>query len=45
MTTEDVIHSFFVPAFRVKLDVVPGKYSTIWFEAVAAIVAASASDG
>jgi cytochrome c oxidase subunit 2 len=32
MTTEDVIHSFFVPAFRVKLDVVPGKYSTIWFE-------------
>ncbi|MEK6405643.1 MAG: cytochrome c oxidase subunit II [Acidobacteriota bacterium] len=33
MTTEDVIHSFFVPAFRIKLDVVPGKYSTIWFEA------------
>ena len=32
LTTEDVIHSFFVPAFRVKLDVVPGKYSTIWFE-------------
>src|ERR1041384_8200088 len=33
MTTEDVIHSFFVPAFRVTLDVVPGKYSTVWFEA------------
>ena len=32
MTTEDVIHSFFVPAFRVKMDVVPGKYSTVWFE-------------
>ncbi|HXG93304.1 MAG TPA: cytochrome c oxidase subunit II [Blastocatellia bacterium] len=32
MTTEDVIHSFYVPAFRIKLDVVPGKYSTIWFE-------------
>jgi cytochrome c oxidase subunit 2 len=32
MTTEDVIHSFFVPAFRVKLDVVPGRFSTIWFE-------------
>jgi len=32
MTTEDVIHSFFVPAFRIKMDVVPGKYSTIWFE-------------
>ena len=32
MTTEDVIHSFFVPAFRMKMDVVPGKYSTIWFE-------------
>ena len=33
MTSEDVIHSFFVPAFRVKADVVPGRYSTVWFEA------------
>ena len=33
MATEDVIHSFFVPAFRVKYDVVPGKYRTMWFEA------------
>jgi len=33
MTTEDVIHDFFVPAFRVKADVVPGKYTTLWFEA------------
>jgi cytochrome c oxidase subunit II len=32
MTSEDVIHSFYVPAFRVKSDVVPGKYSTIWFK-------------
>lgn len=32
MTSEDVIHSFYVPAFRVKSDVVPGAYSTIWFE-------------
>jgi cytochrome c oxidase subunit II len=32
MTSEDVIHSFFVPAFRTKQDVVPGKYSTTWFE-------------
>lgn len=31
MTSEDVIHSFFVPAFRTKQDVVPGKYSTLWF--------------
>src|SRR5262249_44285963 len=31
MTSEDVIHSFFVPAFRVKSDVVPGKYATMWF--------------
>ncbi len=31
MTSEDVIHSFFVPAFRLKQDVVPGRYSTIWF--------------
>jgi cytochrome c oxidase subunit 2 len=27
-----VIHSFFVPAFRVKQDVVPGRYTTLWFE-------------
>ena len=33
MTTEDVIHDFFVPAFRTKADVVPGRYQTIWFEA------------
>jgi cytochrome c oxidase subunit 2 len=33
MTSEDVIHSFFVPAFRVKMDVVPGRYTTVWFEA------------
>ena len=32
MTSEDVIHSFFVPAFRVKMDVLPGRYSTIWFK-------------
>jgi cytochrome c oxidase subunit II len=32
MTTEDVIHSFFVPAFRTKADVVPGRYTTLWFE-------------
>jgi cytochrome c oxidase subunit II len=33
MASEDVIHSFFVPAFRLKSDVVPGKYSTLWFTA------------
>ena len=33
MTSEDVIHDFFIPAFRVKKDVVPGRYSSIWFEA------------
>jgi cytochrome c oxidase subunit II len=32
MTSQDVIHSFFVPAFRVKQDVVPGKYVTEWFK-------------
>ena len=31
MTSEDVIHSFFVPAFRVKQDVVPGRVSKLWF--------------
>ncbi len=33
MTTEDVLHSFFVPAFRTKADVVPGRYTYLWFEA------------
>ncbi len=33
MTSEDVIHSFFVPDFRVKMDVLPGRYTTTWFEA------------
>jgi len=33
MTSEDVIHSFYVPAFRIKADVVPGKYTSAWFEA------------
>ncbi len=33
MTSEDVIHSFFVPAFRTKMDVLPGRYTTTWFEA------------
>lgn len=31
MTSEDVIHSFFVPAFRLKQDVVPGKEVSMWF--------------
>ena len=31
MTSQDVIHSFFIPAFRVKQDVVPGRYATQWF--------------
>jgi cytochrome c oxidase subunit 2 len=33
ITSRDVIHSFFVPAFRIKQDAVPGRYSEIWFEA------------
>lgn len=36
MTSEDVIHGFFVPAFRVKQDVLPGRYTTLWFEATKA---------
>jgi len=32
MISEDVIHSFFVPNFRVKQDVLPGRYTTIWFQ-------------
>jgi cytochrome c oxidase subunit II len=34
MTSEDVIHGFFIPAFRLKRDVVPGRYVKIWFRAV-----------
>jgi cytochrome c oxidase subunit II len=33
MISQDVIHSFYIPAFRVKQDVLPGRYSTLWFEA------------
>ncbi|MEW6337967.1 MAG: cytochrome c oxidase subunit II [Acidobacteriota bacterium] len=33
MTSEDVIHSFFVPDFRIKRDVVPGRYAKAWFQA------------
>jgi cytochrome c oxidase subunit 2 len=32
-TSEDVIHDWFVPAFRVKADVIPGRYVNIWFQA------------
>jgi cytochrome c oxidase subunit 2 len=33
MTSRDVIHAFYVPAFRIKQDVVPGRYTTAWFRA------------
>lgn len=33
MTSRDVIHSFFVPGFRLKQDVLPGRYTQTWFEA------------
>ncbi|MBS1796296.1 MAG: cytochrome c oxidase subunit II [Acidobacteria bacterium] len=33
MTTEDVLHDVFIPAFRTKADVVPGRYTTLWFNA------------
>jgi cytochrome c oxidase subunit 2 len=33
MGSEDVLHSFFIPAFRVKADVIPGRYNTLWFTA------------
>ena len=32
-TSEDVLHDLFIPAFRVKADAVPGRYSAIWFQA------------
>ena len=33
MSSEDVLHSFFVPTFRIKKDVVPGRYTEVWFNA------------
>jgi cytochrome c oxidase subunit 2 len=33
LASQDVIHSFFLPAFRIKQDVVPGRYTTEWFKA------------
>ncbi len=36
ITSRDVIHSFYVPAFRVKHDAVPGRYYTAWFQATTA---------
>jgi cytochrome c oxidase subunit II len=36
MTSEDVIHSFYVPALRIKQDVVPGRYTRLWFTATIA---------
>ena len=35
MSSQDVIHSFFVPAFRTKMDVLPNRYTRLWFEATA----------
>jgi len=32
MTSQDVIHSLYIPAFRVKADVLPGRYTTVWFK-------------
>jgi len=36
LASEDVIHSFFIPALRIKHDVVPGHYDTMWFTATKA---------
>lgn len=36
LTSEDVIHDFSVPAFRIKRDVLPGRYTSIWFTATQA---------
>ena len=34
MTSRDVIHSFYVPAFRIKQDVLPNRYTALWFKAI-----------
>ena len=33
MTSQDVIHDFYIPAFRVKKDALPGRYTSLWFQA------------
>ena len=33
LTSRDVIHSFYVPDFRIKMDALPGRYTETWFEA------------
>jgi cytochrome c oxidase subunit 2 len=33
LASEDVIHSFYIPSFRIKQDAVPGRYTTLWFNA------------
>ena len=35
MTSNDVLHSVWIPDFRVKMDLVPGRYTSLWFEAIA----------
>jgi cytochrome c oxidase subunit II len=34
MSSEDVVHDFYVPAFRIKQDVLPGRYTYLWFQAM-----------
>ncbi|MEW5853013.1 MAG: cytochrome c oxidase subunit II [Myxococcota bacterium] len=36
MSSRDVLHSLYIPEFRVKTDLVPGNYTTLWFEATEA---------
>jgi cytochrome c oxidase subunit 2 len=36
LASEDVLHDYYIPAFRVKMDAVPGKWTTMWFEATKA---------
>ncbi|MBI4510427.1 MAG: cytochrome c oxidase subunit II [Deltaproteobacteria bacterium] len=36
MSSTDVVHSFYIPEFRVKSDIIPGQYTTVWFEATEA---------
>ena len=45
MTSRDVIHSFFIPAFRIKRDTVPGMFTTQWFQSDAVTDAIAEVDG
>lgn len=44
-TSNDVLHAFFIPDFRTKIDVIPNRYTSMWFKTLAATPATTGPDG